>query len=929
MPMWPFGRRGRRSKVKQAGPQPVAEGKKPEQSSFDVRPGPLQAADPQNISSRQSQRSRRTSTKDSASQKNTKRYPTDPLPHRGSIENITALPADRGIGASPHLRPVNLDRSEIPTNSHQSGSGSETPPNEKRGKLQRPTKLMSKSEANVQRRKSSKKRRSDPIREEEIRNLSKPIPIPKRPAGQDNGILRRESKKFRNNSSRQGERPDSNVSLPLEDSIHSSMSGISEQRTFMIHGFDAFSPRPRLRYSSSPQVLPGSHHSHHSTIYGTSQQSDSKKEKQRTVTKETLKESRTIDDLADDLDAGGLRALMERDQRRQEKKRAQEEERIRRRLQRRADKQAYQEMRRQRGDSSPARSQRSGHILEDKKGRKEPVGLGLEQPLTKDVEDEPKSKGEKENQEPIAQTATTVESIGQDSVPQNPFAATAESRNAHPAQSEQHIDTPMYTSMEAQAKAAPESLVDEPKLETAPVGRLSQASIQHTPPVSPEQTRAPSGLSQVTDLRHTSTPDVAAPPNEAVKRRAPTELSSSPSRRVGTWTSFFRRGTSSQRKRESENKGNPSEVSFSNTSRESMRGQIPAHLQQQPSERRRSSGVPHRTQSKFREDLPEMPLSPPDSRRQSPEVTALPPMPRPIEKQAVAGAEAKPTGGSSRASPGDTMLSQRTDSPVSPTPGRASSALMSQSLASVDSEGSWLSGKPSRRTSKQARSSHRLSSGESPEKRPRSDDYSGSYEELGMPEEEYFKRLTPAPEDDDGQIPRNRKFGNKGNGQALGGAEAIDVDPRDPRGLDQTLLRAGSERRPTVIERSQRVKSSEGLLNQFHQAQSAEEDYATPTDSPSNGLERIDSQVAESEGDEPDSPLEEHEPVQMKRAESINLKHHSRQVSAGSARLLELPKRDSKRNSRASSAGMSSNPASPMSQSFVNISSQSPGESNN
>ena len=929
MPMWPFGRRGRRSKLKQAGPQPVAEGKKPDQSSYEAKPTPLQTGDPQNISSRQSQRSRRTSTKDSASQKHVKRNQTEPLPLRGSVEDITALPFSKSPGASPHLRPVNQDRSETPQTYRRGTPGTDTPPSDKRGRLQRPTKLRPGSETNVSRRKSSKKRRSDPVREEEIRNMSKPIPIPKRPPGQDNGILRRESKRFRSYPSRQGDRPGSNVSLPLEESIHSSMSGISEQRTFIIHGFEAFSPRPRLRYSSSPQVVPGSHHSYHSAANIAPQQSEPTKEKHRTFTRETLKESKTIDDLADDLDAGGLRALMERDQRRQDKKRKQEEERIKRRLQRRADKQASQETRRQAGESSPARSLKSGQVLEDRKARREPIGLGLDRQSTRDTEHNLVSNENKEKRDAVVVGTETA--AVKEGVPQDPFSDATGSRDAGatvPGQLvESPIDPPMVTPLEV-----PESPVDQPKIETAQAVRLSQASIQNTPPISPEQTRAPSGLSQTTDLRHASTPDVTAPAFEPIKRKAPGELSASPSRRAGAWTSFFRRGTTARTKVESANKGTPSEVSFSNTSRESMRGQIPAYLQQQPSERRRSSGTPHRTQSKFREDLPEMPLSPPDSRRQSPEVTALPPMPQHIEKQAVAAAEPKTTGGSSRASPGDTMMTQRTDSPVSPAPGRSSSALMSQSLASVDSEGSWLSGKPSRRTSKQARSSHRLSSGESPEKRPRSDDYSASYEELGMPEDEYFRRLTPAPEDEDDQTPRSRKFSHKASSQALGGAEAMDTDPQDPRGLDQTLLRAGSERRPTVVERSRRHKSSEGLLNQFHLSQSAEEDYAYPTDTSGHILEKIDSQGAESEspGDEPDSPLDEHEPMQVKRAESVEIRHHSRHVSAGSARLLELPKRgDSKRTSRASSTGLTSNPGSPMSPSFASFQNPSPGEPSN
>ncbi|KAI9713043.1 MAG: hypothetical protein M1820_001028 [Bogoriella megaspora] len=863
---WPFGKRRRK---REGGPQPVP--------------------DPQETGSRQSPRSKRPSTNNSTPQKNVKRNQTEPLPPRASIEDITALPGSRGLGTSPHLRPVPGEQPGIPHNFRQGGPGSETPTK----KLQRPQNLRSKrSDNNVQRRKSSKKRRSDPVREEEIRAMSAPIPIPKRPAGNDSGLLRRESKKFRSNPGRHADRPDSNVSLPLEDSIHSSMSGISEQRTFMVHGFEAFSPRPRLRYSSSPQIAPGSHHSRYSTTNVAAELIEPKRERARVAMKDPLKDSRTIDDLADDLDAGGLRALMERDSRRQERKRKQEEDRIRKKLQKRADKQASKESRRQRDDASPAGSQRAGIPPDEKKARMEAIGLGVENRPAHDSTNVIASE-DKENQPPIAR---------QEQPPENPFTDASEQVETTKAEPDRLARSPVQTTVEG------------PRVDTMQALQSSQASIQNTPPVSPERSRNESRISQSTDLRHISTLEAATPPpSEASKRKATTELSPSPPRRVGTWTSFFRRGTNSQRKRElSEKRQTPSQVSFSNTSRESMRNQIPAHLQQQ-AERRRSSGTPHRTQSKFREDLPELPMSPPDSRRQSPEVPALPPVPRPNE-QTGSTIEQKPAD-PSRASPGDTMMTQRTDSPISP-PNRASSALMSTSLASVDSEGSWLSGKPSRRTSRQAYSSHRLSGGESPQKRPRSNDFHGSYEELGMPDDEYFRRLTPAPEDDGGESEeRNRKVSHKASSQALSGAEPAETSQYDLR-IDQTLLREGVERRPTVVERAQRVKSSEGLLNQF-QGQSAEEELAS-------------SQAAESESlaDEPDSPLDEHEPVQIKRADSVNLKHHSRRVSAGSARLLDLPKRgDSKRNSRASSTGLSSTPASPAHSPHATFNNPSPRES--
>jgi len=103
-----------------------------------------------------------------------------------------------------------------------------------------------------------------------------------------------------------------------------------------------------------------------------------------------------------------------------------------------------------------------------------------------------------------------------------------------------------------------------------------------------------------------------------------------------------------------------------------------------------------------------------------------------------------------------------------------------------------------------------------------------------------------------------------------------------PQLQEETKLHSGVARQPTIVHRQQHMRSREGLLNDLQsEGESAEI-------------------VEESE----DSPEEEESPEResdIQRATSVNLKHHVRNVSAGSAKLLNIPAKGYKETSREAS----------------------------
>lgn len=886
MAIWPFGRRRRR--VRPGSPQAVAQGAKSAASQ------PRQAAaapNPHGVSRKLSKRGsvrRRTSSpraqtlskRDAERSLGSSLSPIPPLtpmdttfdkrpPSAGSREDITALPISRELRTSPHLRPVTQDNEGIPYNFHLPGSTSHSSaPPASRGKLQRdPTRNKRAAlESPLPRRKASKKRKDDHVREEEIRAMSAPIPIPKRHG--DSGLLRRDSKKFRGGLNKNFDRPTSNISLPLEESIHSSMSAHSDSRNYRVSLLDVVAPRPTLRYSlNTPYVSAGMSQNN----WNTPTRTESRRSQKRPVPDEDiLKDSRTIDTLADDLDAKELREIMERDNRRRERKRKTDAERLQRRLERKADKDRKK-------DQATAGAYGS---IEAAKETKQPAvtGLGI------DSRDQATALPVSSRKPPIPEKSQ--ERLRRANV------------EAQSPQSESPLETPFETPMEM------------PVPTTAKPTTYSSTDI--SPPASPSrvESRADTVPSQPSSFPQSYTSEPTPPPT------APRRDSETTTKRGGMWSSIFRRDPN-RRKSSADRGKEPSsaEASFANTSRDSMSRQVPpAHLYQPPSQpssqSRSKSDAPGRTQSKFREDLPEMPLSPPDSRVQSPEAATA--ATRAIAARRgykVPTVQTDVPSGQRLGSPSDEPMSQgRTDSPVS---GRGSN-LMSRSLASIDSEGSWLSGKAMNRLSSTARKYH---SGASSSAARLADDFSGSNEELGIHDDEYFQRLTPQPGEVrhssglSGSVP-GRKVSS--NAMVPEDEAGIDTDeelqsspPRARRDDDDdvhTVVHSGVGRQPTVVHRDTRVKSSEGLLKEYNES-AAEAAYNTPPASP----KKVDRGASESNGDGevPSDETETPEPGSLQRASSVKVGGggHVRQISAGSAKLLDIPKRSSQSSSRAPSAG--------------------------
>jgi hypothetical protein len=739
-----------------------------------------------------------------------------------------------------------------------------TQPPETTQEWQRVPTLHKRSGQDLNRRKSSKKRKEEHEREAEIKAMA--FTMPTRPATDaelSGRPMKRESRKVPGGLNHRS----SDISLPLAGSIHSSLSGNDEQTSYKVSAFDMLAPRPTIRYSDSNRYSPPN-----------TRRADRSESKKRRVSEripipeETLKANKRIDDLADDLDAGELRELMERDQKRREKKKIADKIKVEKRLARRQEKQREEEATASRNGTPPPANMERGVLGRDV------VGLGIG---TSAVVTSSKRKGSTASE--IGRTKRPTEASRQDT--------------QDITTSNQFDDFHRSPSLKSD-QMTPDS-EHAPVIETAQVGTVAKAQI--SPPSSPTtrgHNRGASSISQMMDLAQTSTPYTHGPtktftpePTPERKPEASRKMSESGSstKAPKSWTAFFRRGDKTRRG------STPS--SFSNTSRDSMRDSI------QNGKRpafgytplvKSTSNLPKRTMSKFREDLPELPISPPDSRVQSPEADVVPPIRTDYpEKRTGNRASTEdsrvrydtPTSGyrslEATRLPDETPTSgHRSDDVPSPEP----QAVLSQSLASIDSEGSWLSGRKggSKRGSAQL-PSHPLRDSTSSLSKKYNKDYSESTEELGIAEDEYFSRLTPGPEE-------QYKIHNRQSNTIPSSDDEEGGSPASPVGSSSEKTKWGAvARTPTVVHREPRAKSREGLLNEFH-------DY----DSEPHG-ETPEEPKRKSYGFNPD--FMEDDSGRVRRATSVDLgKGHVRHISAGSARLLDLKPKASGESKRMSAS---------------------------
>ncbi|TVY36034.1 hypothetical protein LSUB1_G007314 [Lachnellula subtilissima] len=689
---------------------------------------------------------------------------------------------------------------------------------------QRMPTLHKRSAQDLSRRKSSKKRKEDHDREAEIKAMAAFMPA--RPAADSNSAgrpMRKESKKMRGGLNRHLENPSSDISLPLADSIHSSLSSNSDHRaSYKLSAFDMLAPRPTIRYSENPRYGPSAG-SEHSDI--------KKRRTSERIPEELLKANKRIDDLADDLDAGELRELMERDQKRRDRKKLADRIKTEKKLARRQEEQRVEE-------ATAARE-------------------GTPPPVNMDRGVMAKERGQQE--QTVVEKKRPTEAFRQD---------TQEStRSTYPSASM------------VSGNLTPGSERSDPILETAKVGTIAKANI--SPTLSPSPRGHLRGASSISQLMELSKTELVPPPKSQSERKGSEGSVKGPQ----SWTSFFKR---------SKNKRNSIPASFSNTSRDSMQS---APYQPRVGYTPVKSNVPKRTMSKFREDLPELPLSPPDSRVQSPEADVVPPIPISTVAQSLSEEHREshvrydtPTSGYRSLE----AMRMRDETPTSghrsiDAPSPEPTAVLSQSLASIDSEGSWLSGRKggSKRGSAQMPPHPLRDSASSLQKRYK--EYSESAEELGIAEDEYLSRLSPEE-----QHKLNRvSIGNPvpSSDDEDGGSLASPTSPTSSE--PTTKWGAAVGRQPTVVHREPRAKSREGLLNEFEYDSASEHRADTPEP------RRKSYGVAQDIIDENDSGIQ--------RATSIDFgKHHARHVSAGSARLLELKPRNSgetKRDSKRFSLG--------------------------
>ncbi|KPM45375.1 hypothetical protein AK830_g1157 [Neonectria ditissima] len=704
------------------------------------------------------------------------------------------------------------------------------------------------------RRKDAKKR------EAEIKAMSNFTPV--RPAAEPwtaGRPMKKDSKKAKTSSfGRHGETRTSDVSLPAPGSIHSSLSSDSEMGSYTLSALDALAPRPTLRLAQCPRISPPPPPAHLQPASHRRRLAD-----REPLPEATLKAHKRVDSLADDLDASDLRELMERDNRRREKRKQKEQLRMERRLAKRAEEQKAEVLESRKTGTPPPENLERGVV-----GR-ELAGLGIEPASAVVTSSKQRNSNESE----------AIVDAGTDAV---------EEPSKKPLEVFHRTDT-----MPAEEEPTPME-VDTPR-EGSTITRPSE---EH--PSSLYSTRLAGILRSVksrskSTLRSERDKMVSPPPDtiDEEPRRGSRDSNSSTKTARFSIRALFRFG--SRRRRNSNpntapNSGpNSGPSSFSNTSREEMQAIAAAVRSKAQAQaralarlegedlytgnylaRKPSSSVPKRTRSRFREDLPELPISPPASRVQSPEPEPpVPALPQSkideIESTQSMGVRYEtPTSGHRSIEAQHRTPSSRERAYATPSP----EAQMSTSLASIDSEGSWMSGKKDARRvalRNSLRRANRQEQGNSISDTPTN----STEEDLAITEDEYLSKLTPR------RSPSHKEMGHRSEEARPSSDEEDLVDNSDMK-----WGAVGSQ--PQVIHNRATIKSVEGLLD-------------------------IESENEDSESS-PISPVSRSsELADVQRAKSVHLgKGHVRNFSAGSAKLLEITPRLSA-DRRASTERRSSN----------------------
>lgn len=657
-----------------------------------------------------------------------------------------------------------------------------------------PTLHMKRDGEHLSRKMSTKRRKADHAREAEIKALS--FYEPSRPTAepwQTGRSLKRDTRKVRSGlglgfrRSWEKEQPHSDVSLPVPASFHSSLSSDSEHVSFKLSALEALAPRPTLRYAVCPRYSNPSvdRPDRHVSVRN-------KLSEREPIPEATLRAHKRVDDLANDLTAGDLRELMERDERRRTRKRERDQERILRRLARRAEKEKAAQ---REGRNSPPNLDRG--VM----GR-ESVGLGIE--------------------------------------PEGVVVTSSRSRSSPSPSSKQLGKRP---AAEMEDEGEPSEAAHQGPLEhfhrtdSIPLDNVSMASEPAEEPIVQRSDSPRKKIILMPRMSRSKSPQPSDPPRTDVSDSLRKTSEGSIKRMRRSWSNLFRWGSRSKR--------NAGPSSFSNTSRDSMSAAhtpsatIPAALT-----RKLSSNVPKRTMSRFREDLPELPLSPPDSRSNSPD----PGMPSAIIEQDSPVLDSMtdldnptPKRRDTPMSPDEATVSVPASMPTTVDPSPEPVAV---SMGSIDSEGSWFGTK---RASTQRATRVPLSPPRFQHRRGGSESTFDSHDDPDLPKQEIV--------DDEGSYIADDVYLSRYTNQRSSDSHMTNARPSSDISDDARWGIVGGHH-PNVVEAhgGNFVKSREGLLNTFSEDDNgsalsiSDDDIAAAEENKENELQRANSAVRHPRG---------------------------------------------------------------------------------
>lgn len=752
MAIWPFGRKNKRHTIQLGAPDAANLKASYENGSTFV----------------DSSVSRKPYRKQSKRQKNRHSQPIEDASSsfrdessQGAVQPLYPSTFDRepsySVKMLPKL-PSKTDQAPEPYISHPGADHNQQSSLSRNGSLLK-SKQNDKGPA-VLKKKLSKRKAYEIAREQEIRLMaSSPIDIPWRPGTLPGERISVETRRAPRTHSRRSDRHLSDLSLPVRDSAASSVSDCSESYTFKINSLAAWTPRPIIRYVEAPR-----------SSAARSQKSAEVPDRKEnalnfSISEEELYSKQRVDALADSLDASALRELLERDRRRKEKQRIEEQKRLRRRLQRRAERQRREEE--QEDESQRQHPHAQG-----------PSAINRGQAIVgKNAESTPDDTGTmcKNDETKIFLSGDTAGSWLRDA---------SKERSRHTSFESVHVVGNLDDSSVTKLK-----LAERPSFTQSHDMGMSHTTLSPSP--SRRGLSSPTS-SQVYGVARESTSDVSRTVES--ERR----LSDHSSTRGGALASLFRRGSSRLKRRYRERFQDQSSE-LSNTSHESF-FKVPTQSSgpppYSPPKPFLRSGVIKRSQSKFTEHFGDEPLSPPDSRLQSPEI--------PEEPSDQFGKENDtlnlhveshyPIPGSESDLQDASKIPHRSWGDESLEDG-ADNVLLSQSLASIDSEGSWMSGQFLRRISQ--RRSNLIHRSTSLTHNHTEEGHEDSVKDDAMPQKEHFVRFESDHDDTEGPS-----------------SSVLDNQEKDSnvRASQDGTWHSEIARRPVVVNPTIRPKSNEGLL---------------------------------------------------------------------------------------------------------------------